>query len=308
MSSSEPRVLVLLAAYNGEQWIREQIESILRQKGVTVRVVVGDDGSTDRTAWVVKGMGRPERISLVSSVQPTGSAAQNFFLLIRGQAAETFDYVAFSDQDDLWSNDKLERACRALRSSGCAGYSSSVRAVWDDGRQTELRQCARCTSSDFIFEGAGQGCTFVLPADFYGEVRAFLISAESVTRPLRYHDWAIYALSRVWGRRWYFDPDSSMAYRQHGGNDTGAKQSLGGIIKRLSLIRNGWYREQILAITGLCRVANPVDAIASGWQALLTKPRGAQRTAQVALALLHGGRRKRSDNVTLICSALAGWI
>src|ERR1700733_13868175 len=73
-----PRVLVLLAAFNGAQWIREQLNSILRQTGVDVRVVVGDDGSSDSTLQVVGQLvASDSRIVKADGAVPSGSAGQN---------------------------------------------------------------------------------------------------------------------------------------------------------------------------------------------------------------------------------------
>src|SRR5437879_6171547 len=91
---SRPRVLVLLAAYNGAQWIREQLESILRQEGVDTRITVRDDGSTDGTPAEVGHFAGDDRVRMSCATVPSGSAAQNFFALMRENAAEDFDFVA----------------------------------------------------------------------------------------------------------------------------------------------------------------------------------------------------------------------
>ena len=73
-----PRVLVLLAAHNGAQWIVHQIETILNQQRVDVRLVVSDDGSYDDTLAKVRQFATDPRVSIVAPPVPTGSAAQNF--------------------------------------------------------------------------------------------------------------------------------------------------------------------------------------------------------------------------------------
>ena len=78
--TARPSVLVLLAAYNGERWIGEQLESILTQEEVDVRIVVRDDGSTDNTRELVSRLAQDNRVKLLHDTMPTGSAAQNFSL------------------------------------------------------------------------------------------------------------------------------------------------------------------------------------------------------------------------------------
>jgi rhamnosyltransferase len=300
----EPRILVLLAAYNGAPWVRDQIKSILAQQAVDVHIIVRDDGSSDDTRTQVERIASQGRIRLQAAPAPGGSAAQNFFALIRENPAVGFDFVALADQDDLWNADKLSRASRLLTTERSAGYSSWTTAVWPDGRETVLRQVGVPTESDFLFEGTGQGCTFVLSAEFYERARQFLLGTSELTRSIHYHDWALYALARSWGLRWSFDPHPTVRYRQHGGNDTGARYSANGLARRLRLIREGWYRQQLCAIADLALAANPSNPTACEWRGVLA----ARNRLRTAGFCLRGGRRKGIDNTVLVLAALAGWI
>lgn len=304
-----PRVLVLLPTYNGSRYIREQIDSILAQEGVELRIAVRDDGSSDDTHAQLVRCALDSRIQVSrSSGTRSGSAAQNLFILMQENAAEDFDFVAFSDQDDLWRHTKLVRACTYLLRDRAVGYSSATIAVWAEGRQRTLRQVGTPTCSDFLFEGAGQGCTFVLKYDFYSRVRNFVLRERDLTRALHYHDWAIYALARSWELPWIFDPEPSMYYRQHKNNDTGARRSLPGIARRLALLSNGWYRCQLGGIAGLCAAAAPTNAIIVAWRTLLQEPYGLKRRLRVVRFCLKGGRRRLLDRIVLALSALAGWV
>jgi rhamnosyltransferase len=305
---ARPKVLVLLATFNGARWIADQLDSILRQADVDVSVLINDDGSTDDTRTQIARFAATGRVGLTSTTAPTGSASQNFFALIRGNTAEGFDFVAFADQDDLWNEDKLVRACRALAARPSGGYSSAVTAVWPDGRTRILRQVDTPTPSDFLFEGAGQGCTFVLSADFYARIRGFLLTHTELTRGLHYHDWTLYALSRVWDLPWTFDPAATMRYRQHGGNDTGARLSLSGVARRLSLMRAGWYRQQLQGIADLCFTAAPSCTVVARWRSMLSAPQGWGRRLRMARFCLQGGRRRVLDRMILVYAALAGWL
>jgi rhamnosyltransferase len=304
-----PRVLVLMAAYDGETWIDEQIDSILNQRRADVQIVIRDDSSSDATAAnVARIAANNHRITLSIADAPSGSAAQNFFALIRSNEAADFDYVALSDQDDIWDTDKLERSVAALRQSGGCAASSSVIAVWSDGRSRLLTQNTAPTQSDFLFEGAGQGCTFLLTAPFYARLRSFLIEHTSLTRAIHYHDWSIYALARAWRLHWTFIPDATLRYRQHANNDTGARRSLSGTALRIRRIRSGWYGAQLIAISQLCYAAAASDTLISNWNRKLQDTSGWRRRVAIACTCMAGGRRRLSDNVVLIAAALLGAI
>jgi rhamnosyltransferase len=303
-----PGVLVLLAAYNGAKWIREQVESILAQRDVDVELVISDDGSTDGTRSLLEGLALDARVTLNSSPTPSGSAAQNFLWLIRNTAAGQCGFIAFADQDDVWDLGKLARACAALNAGEAGGYSCAVTARWGSGREVTLSQADRATESDFLFEGAGQGCTYVLTAAFFQRLRAFFLQNPSLTQNLHFHDWAIYALSRTWRIPWAFDPASMVKYRQHGENDTGARVSVAGIGRRLRLIRAGWYGQQIAGIAQMCRAASPADPVIEQFRGLLAEPAGLARRFRLARFCLRGGRRRRSDRTALLIAVVCGWI
>lgn len=308
MIRKNPNVLVLLAAFNGSRWIRAQINSILDQTGVHVDLCVGDDGSSDGTLEQIRPLLEAGKIRLDCNPRPSGSAAQNFLRMIRANPVAEYDYIAFADQDDIWRPLKLARACEALREPNQAGYSCAVTAFWPDGREILLSQARRPTRSDFLFEGAGQGCGFVLRADFYDRLRQFCREHSAQTTELHYHDWATYALSRAWGLPWVFDSWSGVLYRQHAENDTGARSGSGGISKRLALIRDGWYARQITAIAGLCRSAAPSESLITTWQELLASQRDWKRKTRMLQFCMRGGRRRRTDNLVLMAAVAAGWI
>lgn len=114
---------ILLAAYNGEAYIKEQILSILAQTRKDFRLVIRDDGSSDKTVQVIEQLlneqGALDRAKILSDGQKSGSAKNNFMRLLKSSDAE---YVMFSDQDDIWEPDKIldsmERMERAEKKYG----------------------------------------------------------------------------------------------------------------------------------------------------------------------------------------------
>lgn len=301
-----PRVLVLLAARNGAEWIERQIVTVLRQRDVVVLVDVRDDESSDATRAIVEGMAaRDPRVRLRADHLASGSAAGNFFRLIQGADARGFDFVALSDQDDEWFEDKLARAIAWLSRRDADGYSAAVQARWANGAAKALIQQPNQRLADYLFEGAGQGCTFVLQARLFFQVQTCLRRAAVPAAALHYHDWAVYALTRSLALRWIMDPEPCMIYHQHAGNDTGARSSLGGLLRRFAKIRNGWYRSQVRAVATFVRAINPEDAQAIRWEVLSAQRGMPGVLRRFGFVCVHG-RRRFSDRVVQAFAVLCG--
>lgn len=124
-----PIVQVVMATYNGEQYIEEQIISIFQQKGCQVRLFIRDDGSTDQTVKIIEKLKQIYDINLVSGSH-LGSA--NGFLQALKQVGDA-DYYAFSDQDDIWESEKLYVAIKqlALQKAIPALYASNLYIMRD---------------------------------------------------------------------------------------------------------------------------------------------------------------------------------
>lgn len=97
---------ILIATYNGEAYLREQIESILAQTVQEFRILARDDGSTDSTMVILDEYSKKtNKLSILDKKTDTRGAAKNFFCLMD---SSTSDYVMFSDQDDYWLPNKIE--------------------------------------------------------------------------------------------------------------------------------------------------------------------------------------------------------
>lgn len=307
--SNHKKVMVLLACRNGASWIREQLDSILAQQGVDVSILIQDDKSTDDTASIIAQYVdiAPGRISIILNETGTGSAGANFRKLIACTDLSAFDYVALADQDDIWHSDKLARGIAAMQRSGAHGYSAAVNAFWPDGKESILAQSSQQRSLDFIFEGAGQGCTFVLPVAGFDVIQQFCRQHAVELLEFHFHDWLIYILVRTAGGSWYFDPEPAMRYRQHENNDMGARGGLASLRRRVAMVKQGWYGKQVALALNIYRIAGGVDARAKALQVTLQAPSSWKR--RVGLALISGthGRRRLADRGALIVFALLGW-
>lgn len=286
-----PSVLILLATYNGAQWLDEQLQSFADQRDVTVRVVVSDDQSTDETLEILKAWSaRLDIIVLPDAGRRFGNANRNFMRLVRDTPLGGTDYVCFSDQDDIWSPDKLERATRCLQAEQADAYSSDVLAFWEDGRERVVTKSQPQRPLDHLFESAGPGCTFVFPRSSFDELRQWASANADALDEVRVHDWAIYAFGRQSGWRWVIDSVSGLAYRQHSSNEIGANVGLKSALKRFGYLLGGRYREDII------RTAKVVGHQSPDLDRLLTL-RLIDRLALAARARMF--RRKTSDAAVL---------
>jgi hypothetical protein len=111
--SDQPVVEVLLATYDGERFLRDQIDSILTQDYVNLRVLARDDGSSDATVSILNEYAKrlPNRFRVMPPSPGTGSPKDNFLKLMQASSAQ---YICFSDQDDIWLPDKVSRTKRAM--------------------------------------------------------------------------------------------------------------------------------------------------------------------------------------------------
>ncbi|AMQ86324.1 MULTISPECIES: glycosyltransferase [Pseudomonas] len=252
MPVKHPKVAVLLAAYNGMQWIEEQLASILAQLAVDVTIYISIDPSDDGTkAWCAAYAAVHPNIVLLPDAGRFGGASRNFFRLIRDVDIDAYDFVAFADQDDRWHADKLQRATSTLLREGCDAYSSNVLAFWPDGKTHVLNKAQPQVQWDFLFEAAGPGCTYVMSKPLVRSLKASMLAQWDALQHVSLHDWYCYAFARSHGFRWYIDPLPSMDYRQHERNQVGANKGLSPLIARYKTIHDGWWFSQVRMIATL---------------------------------------------------------
>jgi rhamnosyltransferase len=249
---SLPRVTVLMPTFNGGNWLLSQLESILNQSSVQVNLLVSDDMSNDDTWPLLEAIALNEpRVKLLSRGERFGSAGQHFFRLIRDADFSNCDFVAFADQDDVWHLDKLITHINLLHENAVDAVSSNVEAFW--GKRTKLvRKNQPQQAYDYLFESAGPGCSFLMSVALVEKVRHFLNADPVTAKTIALHDWLTYAICRASGGRWFIDGVPSLQYRQHDQNVLGANNGFRSKWSRLQQLRNGWYRNQVIAIVKAC--------------------------------------------------------
>lgn len=108
------KINIVMSTYNGEQFLAEQIDSIQQQTFKDWQLLIRDDGSSDQTPEIIKSfVAQDPRIVFINEHDRENfGVIKNFFTLIKHDKA---DYYFFSDQDDVWLEDKLETMLAAAR-------------------------------------------------------------------------------------------------------------------------------------------------------------------------------------------------
>jgi len=255
-----PSVVVLLSAYNGIKWIEEQIISILSQKNISIEIFISVDLSNDKTyEWCQDLARKNSYIKVLPYGERFGGAAKNFYRLIRDVDFSYFDYIALSDQDDIWDSDKLHHAISMIEKDNLDGYSSNVTAFWSDGRERLVKKSFPQKKFDYYFEAAGPGCTYVFKQQAIQKFKKFLIKNWTKVNLVELHDWMIYAYFRSQRMKWKIDDKPLMRYRQHDHNQFGLNYGLKAYLGRFFKIRTRWYRNEVQKVTDLLNRACEKD-------------------------------------------------
>lgn len=245
---THPNVAIALAAYNGMKWLPEQIQSILEQKNVTITIFISIDPSTDGTDNYCNQLSlENQKIKILPNIGKFGGAAKNFFRLIRDIPNDFFDYIAFSDQDDIWHKEKISRAISKMQLNNHDGYSSNLTAFnQKDYKSWMVKKGGTPKTLDYLFQGASAGCTYVITQKAMQLVKDKIGHDHSSFPDGFSHDWLIYAICRSHNFSWFFDEDSYIQYRQHMNNVYGALPGITGYINKFNRTKSGWYRHHIL--------------------------------------------------------------
>ena len=294
-----PKIVVILAVYNGINWIGKQTHSILNQDNVNVSVFTSIDLSEDSSReFCIQTSEHYKNFAVLPCVGRLGDAAKNFFRLMQDVDLTDFEYLSFADQDDIWDITKLSLAIKMLKETEADAYSSNVTAFWPDGKIKLIDKAQTQRQFDYMFESAGPGCTFVLTQKLALDLQNFLKKNQQACENVALHDWFIYAFARIKGYKWVIDKVPHMQYRQHSNNVIGANVGLKAKLVRWQKLRAGWLSSQAILLAEIIGYNNH--------QVILRLKRN-NFTDRLVLAFSVGKfRRKLTDRLVLAASFLVG--
>lgn len=238
---NQHRVAILLATFNGERFLDEQLSSILGQNHDQIDIFVSDDGSTHAThdilaAWAA----RWTKGSFQVARGPRNGFSENFRSLIAA-VPDGYAGYCFADQDDFWLPEKVKRSLDAIRAqgSGPVVYGSRTQLVDQALRPIGLSPLFVRDKSfrNALVQSMAGGNTMMLNGP------AFALLAESTRRTgFVTHDWWTYMIVTGCGGHALYDPEPSLLYRQHDANVVGKNSGLRASIRRVRGVASGQFR------------------------------------------------------------------
>ncbi len=223
-------VEILLAVYNGEKFLKEQIDSILNQSYKDFILTIYDDGSTDKTALIVRSyIKQSNKIRFIRGTKNSGSAKKSFFRLL---SLSKEDYVAFCDHDDVWHKDKLkicvEKMKKIEEEKGKIPILIHTDLFLVDDRLNVIEK-SMFKSQNFRFKEKPfnrllvqnniTGCTVLIN-------KSLIKLCLEVPDGAIMHDWWIGLVAAAFGKICFLK-DKTVYYRQHENNCVGAKKAKG---------------------------------------------------------------------------------
>jgi glycosyltransferase involved in cell wall biosynthesis len=224
-----PEVDVLLATYNGERFLPELLESLATQSHDRIKVIVGDDGSVDRTGQIVKQYHNRLR---ALEFHDFGDAAQHGaranFSRLMGKARAR--YVMFCDQDDVWLPEKIELTLRKMLAleaeqgmdrpilvhTDLRVVDQNLNMLSDSMWRSQKIRPDLASPRKLLVENSVTGCTVMIN-------RSLLTLAGAVPDRAIMHDWWTALTAACFGTIAHLD-ERTILYRQHQGNSVGAKR------------------------------------------------------------------------------------
>lgn len=220
------KCLVLLCTYNGEQYLRCQLDSVLSQTGVETHIRCADDRSTDGTVAILEEYREryPDRFAYTVNEQ-NKRFTYNFLDLFFSTADTDYDYYAFCDQDDYWLPEKVSAAMAKIEAAephpNGVFYCSNLTVTDEDlrplGLQEDPRMLRRTTTATVKCENIATGCTVVMDAAFHRH------ALRHYPQGILLHDFWLFLIA-VFTARAIYDKNAYILYRQHGTNQIGTNK------------------------------------------------------------------------------------
>lgn len=244
-------ITIIMAVYNGQEYIREQLESLKDQTYTEWRLVIRDDRSSDKTAEIVKKFSDEVEQEVIFKVneKPSGSAKNNFALLIND--AKESDYVMFCDQDDIWKKDKIEITFNKMKQAE-ERYGrdfpllvhGDVEVIDENGNinadsMFEMSHInADSKLPQILIQNHVTGCTMMCNKKLIVGISEYTSSEYIIM-----HDYLAALYASVFGKIEVIKKPL-LSYRQHSGNSVGAKNNNNPmyLLKRLANGRKS-YKE-----------------------------------------------------------------
>jgi glycosyltransferase involved in cell wall biosynthesis len=241
-AQESPKVAVLMCTYNGEKYLKEQLDSIAEQSYENIEIWISDDGSQDATLDFIKSYHFNGLLRLIERKIEKKHFANNFLSLVCNQDIQA-DYYAYADQDDIWEKDKIQHALICLQQISAdipALYCSRTRLINANNHEIGFSPLFKKSPSfaNALVQNIGGGNTML----FNNAARKLLLISGQDAQIVS-HDWWTYMVVSGCGGKVFYDPYPSVRYRQHDCNLIGMNSSWHARYKRIYMLYNGTFRK-----------------------------------------------------------------
>ncbi len=228
-------MVILLATYNGEKYLKDQLNSLFSQRNCKIKIIARDDGSTDTTLDILKSFD----VLLMPSYKNIGTKESFSLLLEYALECTESDYFMFCDQDDVWKSDKVEKTLKRMQELEILHKESpllvhtdlevvdeNMKRINSSFVQYQNLNAKKNSFTQLLLQNTMTGCTIMIN-------RSLASLALPIAQEAIMHDWWIGLVASKFGKIGYIDT-TTIKYRQHVNNSIGAKGfTLFYIIKRL---------------------------------------------------------------------------
>lgn len=219
---------ILVAVYNGEKYLKDQLNSIINQTYQDFNIIIRDDGSTDNSLAIIKEFELlyPEKVKVVNG-QPSKSAKNNFFELMNYASS---DYIMFCDQDDIWLQNKIELTLNKMKDAekayekstpvlchtDLAVVDSNLNSIHSSFYKMQKFDISKTSLNRALVQNIVTGCTIMINRPLLNLAKN--TNSENVIM----HDWWLFLIASAFGKVEVVNTPTIM-YRQHGSNQLGAQ-------------------------------------------------------------------------------------
>lgn len=248
----KPMVQILMATYNGEKYIRKQIDSLIGQTYKNWKLFIRDDGSSDSTVDIIREYAKTDRrISFIVNSSEVHSWQTNFQELIFC-ADKNADYFMFCDQDDIWFDDKIEYYIKAMKKTEGQNPDKPV-VIYADMDIIDGNDVKTCDSlnrvypmrlshiTDSFFAHRLYGCNEMFNKKV---LELIILVLDNLYVERMAHDGLVVKITAADGGIVRYLPKTTMHYRRDGNNATVNQQLEVNIHKIISKLKN--YNRSVL--------------------------------------------------------------
>lgn len=214
------KILILMATYNGEKYIKDQIESLLKQSYKNWNLIISDDESKDDTYRIIMEYNNGHKnVDCIRHTPKDGALGNfNFLIKVAREKMNEYDYFMFCDQDDVWLENKIKETLKFMESK----EKNEAILIYTDKQFVDKKlnylnenskKMSQIEFENIIHQNPAYGCTMMFN-------KKLLENLEEIPKEFINHDHYVLIVAFLIGKIYYLN-QKLILYRQHGNNVSG---------------------------------------------------------------------------------------